>query len=107
MSGIASVSANPGQYLSKRRTFTARSDDWRRYLDLDIWDIFEIVAIANQEARVATMFIVLASLSKTLLMGTAVFAFATVESFLYAAMIQGIIQTFILLNYLRTRFEGF
>lgn len=67
----------------------------------------EIVAIANQEARTATAFIILAQLSKTLLMGTAVFAFGTVESFLYAAMIQGIIQTFILLNYLRTRFEGF
>lgn len=67
----------------------------------------EIVAIANQEAKIATIFIVLASLSKTLLMGAAVFAFATVESFLYAAMIQGIVQTCILLNYLRTRFEGF
>ena len=67
----------------------------------------ETVAIANQEARVATIFIVLASFSKTLLMGGAVFAFATVESFIYAAMIQGIIQTFILLNYLRSRFPGF
>ena len=47
----------------------------------------ETVAIANQEARVATVFIVAASFSKTLLMGAAVFAFATVESFIYAAMI--------------------
>jgi len=67
----------------------------------------EIVAIANQEARTATVFIILAQLSKTLLMGTAVFAIGTVESFLYAAMIQGTIQTIILLGYLRTRFEGF
>lgn len=67
----------------------------------------ETVAIANQEARAATVFIVLAQFSKTLLMASAVFAFATVESFLYAAMIQGIIQTFILLNYLRSRFPGF
>ena len=67
----------------------------------------ETVAIANQEVRSATMFIVLASFSKTLLMGAAVFAFATVESFIYAAMIQGIIQTFILLIYLRSRFPGF
>lgn len=67
----------------------------------------ETVAIANQEARRATAFIILAQLSKTLLMGAAVFALATVESFLYAAMIQGAIQTLILLNYLRTRFPGF
>ncbi|MEO6655404.1 MAG: oligosaccharide flippase family protein [Pyrinomonadaceae bacterium] len=67
----------------------------------------ETVAIANQEARMATVFIVLAAFSKTLMMGAAVFVFATVEAFIYAAMIQGIIQTFILLNYLRSRFPGF
>ena len=67
----------------------------------------ETVAIANQEARTATAFIVLASFSKTLLMGAAIFAFANVESFIWAAMIQGIIQTAILLNYLRSRFPGF
>ena len=67
----------------------------------------ETVAIANQEARTATAFIILAQFSKTLLMGAAVLAFASVESFIYAAMIQGIIQTFILLNYLRKRFPGF
>jgi len=67
----------------------------------------ETVAIANQEARIATVFIILAQLSKTLLMGGAVLAFASVESFIYAAMVQGVIQTFILLNYLRSRFPGF
>ena len=67
----------------------------------------ETVAIANQEAKVATVFIIAAQFSKTLLMGGAVLAFATVESFIYAAMIQGVIQTFILLNYLRSRFPGF
>lgn len=67
----------------------------------------ETVAIANQEARRATAFIILSQVSKTLLMAAAVLAFATVESFLYAAMIQGVIQTLILFNYLRTRFPGF
>lgn len=67
----------------------------------------ETVAIANQEARIATAFIILAQFSKALFMGAAVFAFATVESFIYAAMIQGAIQTFILLVYLRSRFPGF
>lgn len=67
----------------------------------------EIVAIANQEARTATIFIISAQFSKTLLMGGAVLAFGTVESFIYAAMIQGTIQAFFLLNYLRSRFPGF
>lgn len=67
----------------------------------------ETVAIANQEAKTATLFIVAAALSKTLLMAGAVLAFATVESLIYAAMIQGVIQTAILLHYLRSRFPGF
>lgn len=67
----------------------------------------ETVAVANQEAKVATVFIIAAQFSKTLLMAAAVFAFGTVESFIYAAMIQGVVQTFILLNYIRSRFPGF
>ena len=67
----------------------------------------EMVPIANQEAKVATVFIICASLSKTLFLGAAVLAFATVDAFLYAAIIQGVIQTALLLNYLRSRFPGF
>ncbi|MFN2501404.1 MAG: oligosaccharide flippase family protein [Pyrinomonadaceae bacterium] len=67
----------------------------------------ETVAIANQETRAATLFIVGASFSKTVLMAGAVLIFATVEAFLYAAIIQGLIQTLILLYYLNSRFPGF
>ncbi len=67
----------------------------------------ETVAIANQEMRVATVFIILAQFTKTLMMGAAVIAFSTVEAFIYAAMIQGVIQIAVLLSYLRTRFPGF
>lgn len=67
----------------------------------------ETVAIANQEAKVATAFIILAQFSKTVLMGAAVLAFASVEAFIYAAMIQGVLQTLILFWYLRSRFPGF
>lgn len=67
----------------------------------------ETVAIANQEARVATAFIILANLSKAVVMGAAILIFATVESYIYAAMIQGIFQTAILVWYLTTRFPGF
>ena len=67
----------------------------------------ETVAIANQEARVATAFIVISSFSKTVLMGAAVFAFGTVEAFMYAAMVQGVLQTVLLFYYLTSRFPGF
>ncbi len=67
----------------------------------------ETVAIANSEAKMATYFIVFASLSKTLLMGGAVLAIGSVGGIVYAALIQAVIQTIILLVYLRSRFPGF
>lgn len=67
----------------------------------------ETVAIANSEAKMATYFIVFASLSKTILMGGAVLAIGSVGGIVYAALIQAVIQTVILLIYLRSRFPGF
>lgn len=67
----------------------------------------ETVAIANQEARIATVFIIFAQFSKTFLMVLAVVLFATVESFIYAAILQGALQTLILLIYLNSRFPKF
>lgn len=92
-----------------------RSDELTRLgptIGVVIWiwifsTFLETVAIANSEAKSATYFIILASFSKTLLMGTAVLAFATVEAFIYAALIQGVIQTIILFTYLTSRFPGF
>ncbi len=73
-----------------------------------IFSVFlEMVAIANREARLATGFIIFAQFSKTLLMAGAVLFFTTVDSFLYAAMIQGALQTVILLVYLNSRFPAF
>lgn len=67
----------------------------------------ETVAVANQEARTATAFIILAQFTKTLLMVGAVILFATVESFVYAAMIQAGLQTIVLFLYLNSRFPRF
>ena len=67
----------------------------------------EVVAIANQEARLATIFIILAQFTKTVLMAGAVMIFTTIEAFMYAAMIQAALQTFILLVYLHKRFPHF
>lgn len=92
-----------------------RSDELTRLTPLIgvvIWlwifsSFLDTVAIANSEARVATFFIVLSSFSKTLLMVNAVFVFTSVEALIYAAIMQGAIQTLILLAYLRSRFPGF
>lgn len=67
----------------------------------------ETVAVANQEPRRATAFIILAQFTKTLLMTVAVVLFASVEAFIYAAMIQAALQTCVLLVYLNSRFPRF
>jgi len=67
----------------------------------------ETVAVANQEPRLATFFIIFAQFTKTLFMVSAVLFFTSVESFIYAAMLQGIVQTIVLLLYLNYRFRGF
>lgn len=67
----------------------------------------EIVALANQETKLATAFIILAQLTKTVLMTGAIILFTTVEAFLYAAMMQAVLQIVILLIYLNSRFPRF
>lgn len=67
----------------------------------------ETVAVANQESVLATIFIIFAQFSKTALMICAVVFFKSVEAIIYAAIIQGAIQTIILLFYLNARFPRF
>lgn len=68
---------------------------------------FETVAIANQEARLATVFIISAQLSKAVFMISAVYYFGTVGSMLNAATLQAILETIALFVYLNSRFKGF
>lgn len=67
----------------------------------------EIAALANQESRLATFFIIVSQLSKTALMLGAAISFASVSALIDAAMIFGILQTTMLLLYLRSRFGSF
>lgn len=67
----------------------------------------ETVAVANREAKTATAFIILAQLTKTVLMLAAVIVFTTVEAFVYAAMTQAFLQSIVLLVYLNARFPKF
>lgn len=68
---------------------------------------FETVAIANQEARLATVFIISAQLSKAVFMISAVYFYGTVGAMLNAATIQAVLETVALFFYLNSRFKGF
>jgi O-antigen/teichoic acid export membrane protein len=67
----------------------------------------ETIAVANQEAKVSTVFILGAQFSKALLLLSAAVFFGTVWSLVVAALIHAIIQTAVLLWYLQVRFKGF
>jgi O-antigen/teichoic acid export membrane protein len=66
----------------------------------------ETVAVANQEIRLATIFIVTANSTKTIFLVGAV-VFGSFRMLLYAAILQGFLQLVALLTYLRARFGRF
>lgn len=75
-----------------------------------IWIIstfLETVAVANQETKLATVFIVFSQFTKTFLMAAAIVYFTNVDSLLHAAIGQGILQILVLFYYLQTRFPKF
>jgi O-antigen/teichoic acid export membrane protein len=67
----------------------------------------EIGAIANQESRLSTIFIIAAQLTKVTLLLTAAMFFGSIRALLYGGIIQGLLQTITLLIYLRSRFGLF
>lgn len=67
----------------------------------------EIAAIAREEAKLATVFIIASQLTKTALLLTAAAMFGSIQALLYAALAHGAIQNLILILYLRSRFPGF
>src|SRR5215212_9596365 len=69
--------------------------------------LLEVLAIARQELRLATALVILSQLTKAALMLGAVFLYGTVRALLYAALLQGVLQTAALFFYLRSRFGLF
>ncbi len=67
----------------------------------------ETVAVANQELRLATIFIVAGQLTRTILLLAAAIVFDTVEALIYAALIHGVLQSLALIWYVSSRFPGF
>jgi O-antigen/teichoic acid export membrane protein len=72
-----------------------------------IASFLEIVAVANEESKLATLFIIAFQFAKALLLLATALSFGTVESLIYAAIIQGLAQTVALVWYLRARFGPF
>lgn len=69
--------------------------------------LLEIFTIARQELRLSTALVILSQLTKAALMLGAVFLFGTVRALLYAALLQGVLQSAALFFYLRSRFGLF
>lgn len=67
----------------------------------------ETVALAHQEVRLATAFIVGSRLTKSLFLIAAALLRPDVRALVYAAIIQGALQTVALVLYLRSRFGAF
>ncbi len=67
----------------------------------------EVVSVAHQEARLSTIFIISSQLTKTFLLLLAAIAFGSIRALIYAALVQGVLQTIILLIYLHSRFPQF
>jgi O-antigen/teichoic acid export membrane protein len=69
--------------------------------------LLEIGSIANQDSKLSAAFIVGSQLTKTALLVSAAIFFASVGALLVAAVVQGALQTFALVVYLRARFGRF
>lgn len=67
----------------------------------------ETVAVANQELKLATVFIIGGQLTRTVLLLSAAIFFDTVAALIYAALIHGVIQSVVLIWYVASRFPGF
>lgn len=75
-----------------------------------VWGVssfLETVVVANQEGRLSGTMIFGIQLTKTAILVSAAAIFGTVESLIYGALIQGFLQTAVLLYYLESRFSGF
>ena len=67
----------------------------------------EIVVVANQETRVASVFIVQLQFMKAAVLLLATALFGTIKALVVAAIAHGLVQTLILLWYLHSRFGDF
>lgn len=67
----------------------------------------DLVPVANDEIRLASAFIIAMQALRALIFVGAVLFFGTLRSLLAAAILHGLVQTFVLVCYLESRFAGF
>ena len=67
----------------------------------------ETVVVANQELKLATIFIVAGQLTRTILLLAAAIIFDSVHALIYAAVVHGVLQAATLIWYVSSRFPGF
>ena len=67
----------------------------------------EIIAVARQEFRLASLFVIGSQFSRTFLLLASAILFTSLKGLIYAAILQGAIQMFILFVYLRSRYGAF
>ena len=72
-----------------------------------VGSFLETIPVANEEIRMATVFIIGMQAGRAIIFVTAAAMFATVRSLIYAAIIYGSVQTAVLIWYLQSRFRGF
>jgi O-antigen/teichoic acid export membrane protein len=72
-----------------------------------VGSFLETIPVANDEIRLAAVFIIGIQASRAIVFVSAVVAFGTVRSLIYAAIIHGSIQTATLIWYLQSRFPEF
>lgn len=67
----------------------------------------ETIPVANEEIRLATIFIVAINATRAIIFLVAAVMFGTLRSLIFAAIAHGLIQSLVLIWYLETRFPGF
>ena len=67
----------------------------------------ESAPIANDEIRLATVFIIATQATRAIAFVTAAAVYGTVRALIYAAIFHGAVQTVVLIGYLQSRFPGF
>ena len=78
-------------------------------IGLVIWlwifaSFLEVLPVANQEAKIATLFIISSQFTKTAMMIGAVVMFQTVDAIILAALIQSVLQIILLFIYISYKF---
>jgi O-antigen/teichoic acid export membrane protein len=107
--GFAAVAFSPGFLRLLLGQTALREQSGLLAIVVFLWTfsaLAESLATANQDVRYSTQFIIGAQLTKTVLLLSAAIWYRTIEALLWAAVVQGLVQSAILVWYSSERFRG-